>query len=372
MHQFAILVISLSVAAIICSFSLMNGFNYQIVGKIIEKHGHINIYPKVPIEGEDMVLASYYNTGFPYFTIENKHIEFIEWERKTITTAVINKEQNKVIVMVVENPEQTTPLVISKGFAKLIRSNKPISIVDPNSYNAMVGTLTRQKVYKKYEINSDEHDPVAFISSKDYQTLFRNTKYNSIKITLSDDDYTEQVVNDITKTYLNPEMDIKSWLNHNPELQGALDIQKKIFYFLYTLLFTLLCAIIVSTNIAFFKEKRRDWALYKILNVFPYSVERIFLYKNIISCLITLFMGFGLGMLLTVYSNEILYLVFNLNDQSIAPRYLFGERKLTYVFLAKDFIKIGAFTFSIFIINLVTLLFVFRKETVSSFLKAGT
>ena len=367
MNQFAMFCSVLTIGLIICIFSIMNGFEHSITGSIIDHYGHLYIIhdSKGPNALEQ---ANSFNGGFDMLTINNKNIDRLEYKKMQQTLAIINSNEYKVFVM--EDPTLTVPLAIPENFDKNIKIFNSIDIFDPNTYNPMTQT-SRHKVYKQYTIIKQKvAEPVIFMSSKEYKKLFRNENYTFLKIYLKDESKIVDTLFDIGKT-LPKGLEISSWREINPQFVSQLDLQKKIFYLFYFILFTLLAAIIVSINIAFFKEKRKDWALLKILDISPLSVERIFFYKNLISIFITTIFGSILGYYLTIYSNDIVNYLINTSGARYDADFFFGEQSIPYIFKQQDFFKINMFSSIVFFVNFFILLLVFRKENVSKLFKIG-
>lgn len=384
MQQFASLVISLCIGVIICCFSVMNGFTNQakesffkytppiIISTIDLKHNDIN---------KDNLVE--YNQGFVLPTLKNKHIVGVEYIRNQMTSFEINKRQYYGLAY--EVIKQQEPFGINERVAQNMNvdknvlssyhtdeNSKKITVIDPNSYNSLIGGVTRRKSYDTYRIyQNTENSPTLYFSNEEYQKLFHNTNYNSVKIYLDNTDYVNEVVADLKHQLNNSNIIVNGFSYEESPIFETIQLQKKIFVLIYVIMFILLCSIIVSSNVAFFKEKRKDWALFKILNPLPYSVEIIFLYKNILSFLITTILGLGIGILFTIYSNEIIGTMgYFMQNKALMTTTLFGSNKITYQFLLNDFLLILVFSFLIFFLNFIILLAIFRKENVANFLKA--
>lgn len=375
MQQFACLIISLCIAVILSCFSVMNGFNQQIKDSILDKVAPIIIVPHITDTNDPKNAILAYNQGFKKFNIENQHITKVEYLRSQRT--MFKVENALYQVMVYEDPLQIAPLAIN-SFTKnklFINKQSNLILIDPSSYNGLVGSLSRFKKYSDIPPNDRTDDSYAFtVSSSEYQKLFHNDAYNIIYIYLKDVDQAPAIANEIKEqipSFERNHVEVKSWQDLKPELFDAIKLQRKIFVLIYIILFSLLCAIIISTNVAFFKEKRKDWALYKILDVMPLSVERIFLYKNIISFIMSTSLGFIFGYLFTIYSNSIIDFIGQLMNIDTRFQTMFGTNKITYQFRLDDFLLISYFSFAIFFINFIILVWIFRRENVAQFLKVA-
>ena len=368
MHQFSLLVISLCISVILCSFSIMNGWNNQLTNNILNNVSPIIISGVLGnIEKKEAFLHNY-NAGFQDFSINNKHITHIEKIRSQETFITVNDKRYNVSVY--EDKEQKVPLSINKSlFNSLFLDTNDIKfeLYDLNSYNALIGNA-RLKQYTSFEINNNDKDNfIIKLSESEYQKIFRNNYYNRFNVYLDDVELAGEISEQIKQ--INKDVDVKYWKEFDKELFDALSLQKKIFLLVYTIMFVLLCAIIVSTNIAFFKEKRKDWALLKILNTIPYSVEKVFAYKSLLNFTISTVVGVSLGIMFSIYSNEIIQFIGYLTGTPIDSRITFGTNKLTYEFQYQDFLTIISFSFFIFFINFILLISIFRKENTANFLR---
>lgn len=366
MNQFSLFCSVLTIGLIICIFSIMNGFEQNVIGNIINHYGHL--YVRHNFQGINALeQANSFNLGFDILKLNNSNIDKIEYKKMQQTMVIINKKQYKVFVM--EDSNLNTSVAIADNLDN-IKTIDSIDIYDPQSYNPLTQSA-RHKVYKDYTvIKSKSPEPIIFMSPSEYKKLFRNDNYTFAKIYLKNDSLIKHTEQEL-KLQLDSNLEIHSWREINPQFISALDLQKKIFFLVYTILFILLSAIIVSINIAFFKEKRKDWALLKILNISSYSVEKIFLYKSFISIFLTCFLGTLLGYLLTIYSNDILAFLLSFSGSIYDSNFFFGEDSIPHIFEFKDFLYVNVFSSFIFFLNFIILLLIFKQETVSKLFKLG-
>ena len=371
MNQFAMFCIVLTVGLILSIFSIMSGFEKNFMDGIVGHYGHINIRND-DSGGSQLEQAWAFNTGFEKLPINHENIKSIEYIKMQQTLVVINgNKQYKMLVIEDENLKY--PIGIPENLFKNTQNIDSIDVFDPQSYNPG-GMGIRHKVYKKYTLVSNKvEEPVIFMSSVEYKKLFRNEAFTFAKVYVNDVGLTNITLNSL-RAQLNKsniKLKVSSWKDINPHFISALNLQNKIFFLLYFILFVLLTSVIVSINVAFFKEKRKDWALLKILDVAPLSVEKIFFYKSLISVFLVCSLGTILGYVLTIYSNDIVSLLLSWSGAEYNPDLFFGQEKIPYSFDYKDFIKVNAFASIVFFLNFVVLLLIFRKENVSSLFKLG-
>lgn len=381
MQQFSILVISLSIAVIFAAFSVMNGFEDKIKTKILKQTAPIVITSNVRDKDDYLSSIAEYNQGFNFDTsiISLSEINEIQAIRNNFSFLVLehkDKEEN-FKVSIIEDPNQKEMLSINKLLDNKLKNFKvnEITLVQPNSYDKQKRKFSKFKSYfigEEIKIRKNESPYYeVYLSTKEWDRFIGIKSINKINIFIQDPNNATTVKDELVNQYFNNNYEVKTWMEFQPQLLNALQLQRKIFWLLYLVMFILLSAVIVSTNIAFFKEKRKDWALLTILNVFPNSVIKIFAYKNIFTFLLTSFIGIFLGSLISIYSNELIAFMFNLSNTKINREYFFGIDKITYLFSIKDIILILSFSFITFLLNFIVLSFVFKKENMSNIIKGN-
>ena len=381
MQQFSILVISLSIAVIFAAFSVMNGFEEKIKTKILKHTAPIVVTSNLKEKYDYLLTLEDYNKGFQFDInkIQHSQITSIEPIRNNFSFLVIERgdKEESFKVNIQEKPEQKETISINKSLFNKIKNFKTneITLVQPNSYDKKNRKFSKFKTYfigekiviHKNDINMNE----VYLSSKEWNKFIDNQNINKININIDETNDASTIRDDLVKNYFNNNLEVKTWMDSQPQLLNALQLQRKIFWLLYLVMFILLSAVIVSTNIAFFKEKRKDWALLTILNVIPNSVIKIFAYKNIFTFLLTSFLGIFLGSLISIYSNEIISIMFSISKTKMNKDYFFGIDTITYLFSIKDIILILSFSFFTFLLNFVVLSLVFKKENMSNIIKGN-
>ncbi len=381
MQQFSLLVISLSIAVIFAAFSVMNGFEDKIKTKILKQTAPIVVTSNLKDKDDYLSTILDYNQGFTFDTsnIKNSEINEIQAIRHNFSFLVLekNNKEESFKVSIIEDPLQKELLSINKLLENKLKSFKlsEFILVQPNSYNKDNKKFSKFKSYFiNDEINIRKGDSQyyeVYLSTKEWDKFINNKNINKINIFLNDPNNANTVKSELVSNNFNHNYEIKTWMDVQPQLLNALQLQRKIFWLLYLVMFILLSAVIISTNIAFFKEKRKDWALLTILNIVPNSVIKIFAYKNIFTFLLTSFIGICLGALISIYSNELISFMFNLSKTKMNREYFFGIDKITYLFSIKDIILILSFSFFTFLLNFIVLSLVFKKENMSNIIKGN-
>lgn len=381
MQQFSLLVISLSIAVIFAAFSVMNGFEDKIKTKILKQTAPIVVTSNLKDKDDYLSTILDYNQGFTFDTsnIKNSEINEIQAIRHNFSFLVLekNNKEESFKVSIIEDPFQKELLSINKLLENKLKSFKlsEFTLVQPNSYNKDNKKFSKFKSYFiNDEINIRKGDSQyyeVYLSTKEWDKFINNKNINKINIFLNDPNNANTVKSELLSNNFNQNYEIKTWMDVQPQLLNALQLQRKIFWLLYLVMFILLSAVIISTNIAFFKEKRKDWALLTILNIVPNSVIKIFAYKNIFTFLLTSFIGICLGALISIYSNELISFMFNLSKTKMNREYFFGIDKITYLFSLKDIILILSFSFLTFLLNFIILSMVFKKENMSNIIKGN-
>ncbi len=381
MQQFSILVISLSIAVIFAAFSVMNGFEDKIKTKILKQTAPIVVTANLKDKDDYLLNLIEYNKGFNFdiSTLKHPNINLIQPIRSNFSFLILekNKQEETFKVSIIEDTEQKEAISINRLLQSKLNNFKlnEITLVQPNSYDKQNRKFTKFKSYfisdniKVHKKESQFYE--VYLSSKEWERFITNQNINKINIFIDEANNANIIKEDLINNYFNSNYEVKTWMEIQPQLLNALQLQRKIFWLLYLVMFILLSAVIVSTNIAFFKEKRKDWALLTILNVIPNSVVKIFAYKNIFTFLLTSFIGIALGALISIYSNELISFMFNISKTKMNREYFFGIDKITYLFSIKDIILILSFSFFTFLLNFIVLSLVFKKENMSNIIKGN-
>jgi lipoprotein-releasing system permease protein len=381
MQQFSILVISLSIAVIFAAFSVMNGFEDKIKTKILKQTAPIVVTVDLKDKDDYLLTLVEYNKGFTFDTSQINHpeVNLIQPIKNNLSFLIIdNKNKEETFkVSISEDPYQKETVSINKLLQNKLNNLKinEITLVQPHSFNKNTKQFSKFKSYfidEKIGTHKSESQLYeVYLSTKEWDKFIGSNQTNKINIFISDPNNANSIKEELTNVYFNKGYDVKTWMDIQPQLINALQLQRKIFWLLYLVMFILLSAVIVSTNIAFFKEKRKDWALLSILNIIPNSVIKIFAYKNIFTFLLTSFIGIILGGLISIYSNEIISFMFNISKTKINRDYFFGIDSITYLFSLKDIILILSFSFVTFLLNFIVLSLVFKKENMSNIIKGN-
>ncbi len=103
---------------------------------------------------------------------------------------------------------------------------------------------------------------------------------------------------------------------------------------------------------------------------FPYAVERIFLYKNLIAFTVSIFGGLTLGYYLTLYSNELIQWVTHITHIKLQLSIISNETELIpYQFIKEDILSLTYLTGGLFLLNISMMIALYRKESVSNLMK---
>ncbi len=381
MQQFSILVISLSIAVIFAAFSVMNGFEDKIKTKILKQTAPIVVTGDLKDKDDYLLTLVEYNKGFIFDIAKINHpeVNLIQPIKNNLSFLIIdNKNKEETFkVSISEDPYQKETISINKLLQNKLNNLKinEITLVQPHSFNKNTKQFSKFKSYfideKIFTHKGDSQLYEVYLSTKEWDKFIGSNQINKINIFINSPNNATSIKEELITKYFNKGYDVKTWMDIQPQLINALQLQRKIFLLLYLVMFILLSAVIVSTNIAFFKEKRKDWALLSILNIIPNSVIKIFAYKNIFTFLLTSFIGIILGGLISIYSNEILSFMFNISKTKMNRDYFFGIDNITYLFSIKDIILILSFSFITFLLNFIVLSLVFKKENMSNIIKGN-
>ena len=373
MHLFALLCISLAIGVIFCILSIINGMTYQL-SNYSQQYDHINLIIPNPSE----TVINKMNQQIK--SITDLNIDKVVTQPFKISYLIVGKSNMPINLL--EAISQKEPIVLSKGAQTFLGTNKEFSLIShlpklSNSIDINIEPLTllnsRVKKYKQWHYQSvGGSEFYATLNHKDYQAILKDQSSIIIKIHLKDLEKTDQVLEKVTsivnanETY---KIKVINWKSMYSEWVNAFELQKRILYLLCGILFILLAALIIAVNIAFFKEKRKDWALLSMYKL-SYAVERIFIYKSILAFLISTAGGLTLGYYLATYSNELIQWAYQFTHLKVQLPSVSGKQELIpYQFIKEDVISLTYLTGGLFLLNIIMMIMLYHKESVSDLMK---
>ena len=333
--------ISLGVAVLIIVMSVMNGFRTELINKIVGFNPHVIIKP--------------YEKSINFKKLERKEIKKISDEILITNSAeglIINKEYTKGILLRAykKNDFSKLSLVNKKEFIgnkklniKHISIGKELSyiinakigdkivIMSPFGINTIVGSLPKQEAYivdSIFESGLIEFDQsVAFLNLRDIEELFNldvDNRYFEIFLKNPKNINSEKK---ILKNIFNEEL-IYTWDEQNKSLFSALKVERNVMFIILTLIIIVAAFNIISGLTILVKNKTKEIAILKSFGVQNNSIKKIFFLVGLIIGTSATFFGIILGVLFSIYIEEVRVLLSNVFGITLFPEEIYFLSKM--------------------------------------------
>lgn len=285
----AVLSVSVGVMILICALSLTNGFEKDLVDKILGNNPHITIESAI-------------SDRIPSYKDLLEKIEKIE-KVKSVTPlirgqALINNGLDVKAILVygidpeLENKSSNFSKSIKKGAlvqdessivlgAELVKK-LGISIGDTVQIVTGVGVMSPMIVTGIYEADFYEIDVrVGFINLDKARKLYNlsSQSINTISVKVNDpfdaDHISEKILNDL------PMLNVRSWLRDNKALLSAMATEKKVIFLV--MMFIIIVAMLGTANllVMIVLEKTTEISILRAIGANKKNISLIFLYQGV-------------------------------------------------------------------------------------------
>ena len=338
---FSFIGISLGVAVLIIVMSVMNGFRTELVEKIIGFNAH--------------AVVKSYDQAISKKSIKSKELNDLSNKllfSNSSEGVLINKDYTKGLLLrgYLRNEFEKLDIVKNQNFngnrklnSKFISIGKELSfnfdikigdkvlIMSPAGIQTIIGNLPKQETYIVDSIFdsglSDFDQNIAFINIKDLENLFDlDESKRFLEIYLKDPkkiEFTKKKLQEI----FNQEY-VYTWSDLNKPLFSALKVERNVMFIILSLIIIVAAFNIISGLTILVKNKTKEIAILKSIGVQNKSITKIFFMVGFfIGSIATLF-GIILGVLFSVYIENIRQLLSNIFNITIFPEEIYFLSKM--------------------------------------------
>jgi len=336
----SILGMALGITVLISVMSVMNGFQREIRERILGVVSHVQIegadsrlsdWQKVAEEAEKhpQVLAA-----APYIS-EQALLSYGESVKGTVVRGILPEYENKVVDlgshMKVGRLSNLHPgefgIILGVDLARAlgVMAGDKLLLIAPQGLVTPAGILPRLKqftVVGVFDAGHYEYDAgLALIHLEDAQKLYRmDHEVTGVRLRLKDLYKARQVAGDLSHM-LTVDASIIDWTRINANFFRAVEIEKRMMFFVVVLIVAVAAFNIVSTLVMAVTDKQTEIAILRTLGAPPSSIMKIFVVQGTLIGVLGTLLGLAGGIALA------------LNIDVVVPfiEHLFGIR-----FLAKD------------------------------------
>ncbi|HET8899399.1 MAG TPA: lipoprotein-releasing ABC transporter permease subunit [Rhodanobacteraceae bacterium] len=164
----------------------------------------------------------------------------------------------------------------------------------------IVPKLRRFTVSGIFQANMQEYDSGLVVTSMaDIEKLYRMDGPSGVRLKLADKGDAWQVARRLADQ-LGPGFHVRTWMQSNVNLLGALEMEKKVMFLILSLIIAVAAFNLVSTLVMLVTDKQADIAILRTLGATPASVMGVFMVQGLVVGLIGIALGVLFGSVLSI------------------------------------------------------------------------
>ena len=349
---FSFIGISLGVAVLIIVMSVMNGFRTELINKIVGFNAHITVKPYEKKISIDDLIKSRLNLISNNLVLSNSS-----------EAIIINEDTSKGVILrgYLKNDYSNLDIVKNKKFLgnSIIEKNNisigkelsfnlnleigdNITIMSSSGIETIIGTLPKHNTFvisSIFESGLAEFDNnIVFLNLETLEEFSNlSKKSRNLEIYLKKPQNIESQKQIVQKVF--PNEFIYSWADMNSSLFSALKVERNVMFIILSLIIIVAAFNIISGLTILVKNKTKDIAILKSIGVLNNSIIKIFFLVGLIIGFSATFFGILLGVLFSMYIENIRIFISNIFDVSLFPEEIYflstmpSEINLTSIFL---------------------------------------
>ncbi len=295
---FSFVGIMIGVATLIIVMSVMNGFRYELVNRILGINSHLTIYsrdasiknyeeiisnlkdnPQIKhinplVESQVMVSANNKANGGLVKGINLEDLKNKKLIAKNITYGNINNFNDKNAILI--------GATLASNLNIMVGDN--VKLVSPESNNTIIGAIPRVKTYNIagiFESGMYEYDATTiFMPLKAAQIHFRfKGEATGIEIFSYDANNMVSLKRDLNNVLIDqyPYSYLVDWQQSNSSFIDALKVERTVMFLILTLIILVAAFNIISSLIMLVNDKKRNVACLRTMGMYKSNILKIFL-----------------------------------------------------------------------------------------------
>ena len=315
----------LGICALISVMSVMNGFEKEIRARILGAAAHIQVM------GADGTLANWE----PLAAAVRAHPEvlatapFVNAQGLLTNGTTVRGVFVRGIVPELENTvadfnthmragklEDLRPgefgIALGISLARGLRLNvgDRVTLVSPQGQVTPAGLMPRLKQFTVVGIFSMDHNEfdssLALVNMRDAQVLYRmDSGVSGIRLKVKDVDRAPEVTRELART-VTSDVFITDWTQQNVNYFRAIQIEKRMMFFILTLSIAVAAFNLVSMLVMAVTDKQPDIAILRTLGASPGSIMKIFMVQGVVIGLVGTLLGVAAGVVVALNIDTII------------------------------------------------------------------
>ena len=320
---FSFLGIMLGVATLIIVMAVMNGFRQELLDKILGLNGHLLVQPlESPLTDYEAVaarLAGVQGVRLAAPIVEGQALASSPFNASGVLVRGIRADDlgklgsiaNNIKMGSLEGFDQGQGVAIGKRLADQLSltSGDSVTLVAPRGAVTPMGTTPRIKPYKiaaVFEIGMSEYDAAfVFMPLKEAQAYFNRAGDVTAIEVYSDAPDRVDVLRKLVAEAAQRPIYMIDWRQRNATFFNALQVERNVMFLILTLIVLVAALNIVSGLIMLVKDKGPDIAIMRTMGASQGAIMRIFLITGSSIGVVGTLTGFGAGLLVCSYIEEI-------------------------------------------------------------------
>ncbi|MCX2562374.1 lipoprotein-releasing ABC transporter permease subunit [Acetobacter thailandicus] len=294
---FSLIGIALGVATLIIVMAVMNGFQSELMDRILGLNGDLTVYgsgrtisqyeevvkrvktvPDVTsatplIEGQVLISSGQFNSGAIVHGMTKQGLT----DLKDVSSSLIAGSLDKF-----EGPDAVIVGVSLASKAGLYIGS-PVTLISPEGAATAFGTVPRIRTYHVVAIFdagvNDYNSGYVFMPLHAAQVYFKMPdQITQIQVMVKDAQNIRSVTHQIVNAVGDPNgLRVLDWTNANNALFGAVQVEQNVMFLILTLIILVAAFNVISSLIMMVKDKTRDIAVLRTIGASRGAIMRIFL-----------------------------------------------------------------------------------------------
>lgn len=308
--------IALGVAALITVLSVMNGFQKEVLDRMLGVVSDIEVFAgRDPLTDWQAVLADAMKNrrvvaGAPYVSGQAMLVHE-DSVRGAIVRGILPQEEGKVDDlgknMKAGSLDALKPgefgIAIGKELANqlLLRVGDALTLVAPQGTLTPAGLIPRLRQFRIVAIFESGHyeydSQLVLMNIEDAAKLFRVDGVSGVRLKTTSVSEAPQIADELTRQ-LKGDLYVRDWTAENRNWFAAVQIEKRMMFVILTLIVAVAAFNLVSMLVMTVTDKQSDIAILRTLGASPSSIMKIFIVQGAVIGLLGTFLGVLLGVLL--------------------------------------------------------------------------
>ena len=329
--------IALGVAALITVLSVMNGFQKEVLDKMLGVLSHIELLAgRTPLTDWHKVLADARRdrrviAGAP-FVAGQAMLTHEDSVRGVVVRGIVPAEEVKVAAfarkMMRGSLDALVPgefgVAIGREMARqlLVDLGDRITLIAPQGTLTPAGLVPRLRQFQIvaiFEAGHYEYDStLVLMNIEDAGKLFRVEGVSGVRLMTDSMLDAPRIAEDLTRS-LTGDLYVRDWSHENRNWFAAVKIEKRMMFIILTLIIAVAAFNLVSMLVMTVTDKQSDIAILRTLGASPRSVMKVFIVQGALIGLAGTFLGCALGVLLALNIGQVVAFVERLFGFQVLP-----------------------------------------------------